>query len=110
MKVSRMSRRLLPPLVLALALGIAPAVAMAPAAPMATSACATPWGSLVKQKAPYTGKQITNVRSGRHECFDRLVIDVNGDGKGAPGYSSPTSGPSRRRVPAQSSPSGAALG
>jgi hypothetical protein len=86
MKVSTMSRRVLPPLVVALALGIAPAVAMAPAAPMATSACATQWGSLVKQKAPYTGKQITNVRSGRHQCFDRLVIDINADGAGTPGY------------------------
>ena len=86
MKVSTMSRRVLPPLVVVLALGIAPAVAMAPAAPMATSACATQWGSLVKQKAPYTGKQITNVRSGRHQCFDRLVIDINGRGVGAPGY------------------------
>ncbi len=86
MKVSTMSRRVLPALVVALALGIAPAVAMAPAAPMATSACATQWGSLVKQQAPYTGKQITNVRSGRHQCFDRLVIDINADGKGTPGY------------------------
>ncbi len=55
MKLSTMSRRVLPPLVVALALGIAPAVAMAPAAPMATSACATQWGSLAKQQAPYTG-------------------------------------------------------
>lgn len=86
MKVSTMSRRVLPPLVVALALGIAPAVAMAPAAPMATNACATLWGSMVKQKAPYTGKQVTNVRSGRHQCFDRLVIDINADGVGTPGY------------------------
>ena len=86
MKVSTMSRRVVPPLVVALALGIAPAVAMAPAAPMSTSACATQWGSLVKQKAPYTGKQVTNVRSGRHQCFDRLVIDINADGAGTPGY------------------------
>src|SRR5215210_41068 len=86
MKVSRISRRVLPPLAIALALGIAPAMAVATSAPTATNACATQWGSLVKQKAPYTGKQITNVRSGRHECFDRLVIDVNGHGAGTPGY------------------------
>ena len=86
MNVSTMSRRVLPPLVVALTLGIGPAVAMTPAAPMATSTCGTHWGSLVKQATPYTGKQITNLRSGRHQCFDRLVIDINADGAGAPGY------------------------
>ena len=40
----------------------------------------------MKKRAPYTGKQITNIRSGRHQCFDRLVVDVNGKGKGRPGY------------------------
>jgi hypothetical protein len=37
-------------------------------------------------RAPSTDKQITDVRSGRHACFDRLVIALNGDGRGTPGY------------------------
>ena len=40
----------------------------------------------MKNRAPHTSKQITNIRSGRHRCFDRLVIDINGEGKGRPGY------------------------
>ena len=86
MNVPKLSRRIVRPLVFTLAMSIAPAVALAPSIPASASGCATQWGSLVKQKAPYTGKQITNVRSGRHQCFDRLVIDINGDGRGTPGY------------------------
>ena len=85
MKVSKMGRRVGGPLVLTLAMGIAPAVAMT-GVPASASSCATQWGSLVKQRAPYTEKQITNVRSGRHQCFDRLVIDINGNGTGTPGF------------------------
>ncbi len=40
----------------------------------------------MKKRTPYTSKQITNVRSGRHQCFDRLVIHLNGHGEGMPGY------------------------
>ncbi len=86
MKVSRMSRRFVPPLVVALMMGVAPAVAIAPALSASAGTCSTHWGSLAKQRAPYTSKQVTNVRSGRHACFDRLVIDINGDGLGTPGF------------------------
>lgn len=89
MKALRRSRRIVRPLVLALALSIAPAAALTTTttAPTASaSVCETHWGSLVKQRAPYTGKQVTDVRSGRHHCFDRLVVDINGAGKGRPGY------------------------
>ena len=56
-----------------------------PAATATTSAQAAPycgitWGSLAKTKA--TGL-VTGVRSGRHTCFDRLVVDLKGK---APGY------------------------
>lgn len=81
----RHSRRVVRPLFLALALGLAPATAVT-AAPTAASACAASWGSLAEQRAPHTGKQLTNIRSGRHRCFDRLVLDINADGKGTPGY------------------------
>jgi hypothetical protein len=81
-----MSRRVLPPLVVALVMSVAPAVAIAPALSASASGCSTHWGSLAKQRAPYTSKQVINVRSGRHACFDRLVIDINGDGVGTPGF------------------------
>lgn len=75
-------RWLVPPVALTLALGLAPAAQTA--APAA--ACEAQWGSLVKSSAPLSGKQLVDVRSGRHECFDRLVIEINGDGKGKAGY------------------------
>ena len=79
-------RRIVRPLALALAASIAlvPAVASAPTA--SASVCEVGWGSLVKARAPHTSKQITNIRSGRHPCFDRLAIDINAKGKGKPGY------------------------
>ena len=81
-RIKRMTR----PIVLALALSIPP-LAVGTSAPSASATvCEARWGSLVKQRDPYTSKQITDVRSGRHRCFDRLVIDVNGSGEGEPGY------------------------
>lgn len=38
--------------------------------------CGITWGSLPKQAGTYTSALITDVRSGRHECFDRLVVDL----------------------------------
>jgi hypothetical protein len=60
----------------------------ATAAPAATTStapyCGIYWGSLPKANSTYTGSAITNVRTGRHPCFDRLVIDLNA--ARAPGY------------------------
>lgn len=64
-------------LALACTLGIA---AQAPAA--AAPYCGITWGSTVETKAPYSSAQVTDVRSGRHACFDRLVIDLKGKVKG----------------------------
>jgi hypothetical protein len=86
MKTSRRSRRVVRTLALALATSIAPVAALTSASPASASVCEAQWGSLVKQRAPYTGKQVTDIRSGRHRCFDRLVVDLNGNGKGRPGY------------------------
>ena len=86
MKVPQRSRRTMRPLVLALAMTIAPVAAVTAAPTASASVCEAQWGSLVKQRTPYTSKQITNIRSGRHHCFDRLVVDINGKGKGRPGY------------------------
>jgi hypothetical protein len=78
-------QRLVRPLVFGLALSIAP-IATAAASPASATVCESPWGSLAKYRAPSTDRQITNVRSGRHACFDRLVIALNDDGRGKPGY------------------------
>ena len=49
-------------------------------------ACATTWGSLPQHLARTTVKQVTDVRAGRHRCYDRLVVDVGGKGRGRLGY------------------------
>ena len=67
---------------LTLMCGVAlPAVARGRAAPF----CGITWGSLPKEAAPYTSAKLTNVRAGRHECFDRLVIDLGPRQPGLPG-------------------------
>jgi hypothetical protein len=86
MKDSQLARRIARPLVLALAVSIAPAAAITSSPTATASVCETKWDSLVKQRAPYTSKEITNVRSGRHQCFDRLVIDLSQIGTNRPGY------------------------
>ena len=51
-----------------------------PATAQAAPSCGTTWGSLAKASRPADGdgEVITNVRAGRHACFDRLVFDVGG--------------------------------
>jgi hypothetical protein len=51
----------------------------------ATPYCGIGWGSLPKEAAPYTSARLTNLRAGRHECFDRLVIDLGPRQPGLPG-------------------------
>jgi hypothetical protein len=55
------------------------------AAPASASAayCGITWGSLTKSSSRMVTGPITNVRSGRHTCYDRLVVDL---GKDRPGY------------------------
>jgi hypothetical protein len=40
--------------------------------------CGIRWGSLVKSSSPGSQAPLVNVRSGRHACYDRLVLDVAG--------------------------------
>jgi hypothetical protein len=60
---------------------------VAPAAASAAPYCGITWGSLAKANAPLNAgpgqDPITNIRAGRHACFDRLVVDVAGE---APRY------------------------
>jgi len=92
MRIHSPSRRLLPTLFVTLALGTAPVVAVTSTSSATTSTttttstCTTPWGSLAKQRISSSTKQIVDVRSGRHACFDRLVVDINDTGLGTPGF------------------------
>ena len=48
------------------------------ALPSADSACSITWGSLPKTKSTMVAGPMSNVRAGRHACFDRLVVDLRG--------------------------------
>ncbi|GER23583.1 hypothetical protein NCCP1664_20780 [Zafaria cholistanensis] len=53
------------------------------AVPSAAPFCGITWGSLPKTSSTKYVPVVTNVRAGRHRCFDRLVIDLKGK---RPGY------------------------
>jgi len=49
----------------------------------ATPTCRTPdWGSLSKSESDYSAGTIERVRIGRHDCFDRIVFDLDGQDAG----------------------------
>jgi hypothetical protein len=52
-------------------------------APAPLAACVTTWGSLPEARPGLVAGPLTNLRSGQHACFDRLVVDLRGK---APGY------------------------
>ncbi|MFH0173475.1 hypothetical protein [Streptomyces cacaoi] len=71
-------------------LGVAavPATATAtPATATRAAACPTGWGSLAKTYLAGTATPLTNVRTGRHDCYDRFVVDVPGAGAAELGFS-----------------------
>lgn len=71
------------------AVAAAATVAAVPAAaPASTSGpyCGIWWGSTATSAPTQTTGTLTDVRSGRHACFDRLVLDVD-DVPGTLGYS-----------------------
>ncbi|MBT0993790.1 hypothetical protein KIN34_05760 [Cellulomonas sp. DKR-3] len=53
-----------------------------PTAADAAPYCGITWGSLAKSAPGMSTAQVADVRTGRHTCFDRLVIDVAGDARG----------------------------
>lgn len=57
-------------LVAGLSLLTAPAASAAPY-------CGQRWGSLAKSSDGFSAGYVTNVRAGRHTCYDRLVLDVS---------------------------------
>lgn len=62
-------------LLASLALGAGLWTAPAAAAPVS---CGLTWGSLDKSAPTYARSTVTDVRAGRHDCFDRLVVDLSG--------------------------------
>ncbi|WP_203566725.1 AMIN-like domain-containing (lipo)protein [Aestuariimicrobium ganziense] len=72
-------------LVATLAVTLATLIGFTAQAPAATpTSCTVRWGSLPKDGGlAMTSAALTGVRAGRHACFDRLVIDLNG---GVAGY------------------------
>jgi hypothetical protein len=52
-----------------------------------TSQCQIYWGSLLKERTELSYKPLAGIRTGRHECYDRMVFDVPGTTSAAPvGY------------------------
>ncbi len=74
-------RQTLTKAVLSVAVLIATVVGVA-AVPASATGCRTHWGSLAKSTDHLTTGHVTGVRTGRHACFDRLVIDLDGDPAG----------------------------
>ena len=53
---------------------------LVPASPAgAAPYCGIRWGSLPKAVGDLSVATVTDVRTGRHTCYDRLVVDVAGD-------------------------------
>jgi hypothetical protein len=72
--------------VLTLASTLAALVLTAPAQAAGSPYCGLTWGSLAEGGTPVdpaAGTTLTGVRSGRHDCYDRLVLDLAGP---APDY------------------------
>jgi hypothetical protein len=77
---------------LAMLAAVAGLAVVLPASAQAAPYCEITWGSLAKEAsghvvpAPSAISAVTNVRAGRHGCFDRLVIDIDGNAGGSVRY------------------------
>ncbi|MFG2577097.1 hypothetical protein [Streptomyces sp. NPDC048481] len=74
-------------LTVTLGASMAPAVAVPAAAAPAAAVCPTGWGSLGKTYLASATTSVTNVRTGRHDCYDRFVVDVPGASADRLGFS-----------------------
>ena len=82
------SRRIVRHVALVAAVALGPVVTTASAAAPTAAAettCRTAWGSQAEGQAARPTGEVTGVRSGRHTCFDRLVVDL-GRGAERPGF------------------------
>jgi hypothetical protein len=67
----------------AIALAISTVTGLAPHAVGAgDGSCAVAWGSLAKVDANMSTAHLVNIRAGQHECFDRIVFDIDGPAGG----------------------------
>ena len=64
-------------IIMALVLGL-----LAPGSASAAYNCGLVWSSLAKSNQAMSAASVTNIRSGQHSCFDRLVIDIKGKAAG----------------------------
>lgn len=77
----RLSSRIIRRAAALLAVGVistAGAISTASTADAAAPFCGIVWGSLAKSNPQMSPAPIANVRAGRHDCFDRMVVDVAG--------------------------------
>lgn len=65
---------------LGMALALTAALAIMPASASASPYCGITWGSLPKSNTNSTTRSLTNIRTGQHACFDRMVFDLSGSG------------------------------
>jgi hypothetical protein len=66
---------------LAAAAAVTAATALTPVS-ATTASCPRGWGSLAESSRAVSDATLANVRSGRHACYDRLVIDLDGRADG----------------------------
>src|SRR5690348_17072942 len=74
-------------IVLALTSVLAALALTTPASAAASPYCGITWGSLGRSAGPLSASSatLTDVRAGRHDCYDRLVLDL-GNAPGPVGY------------------------
>ncbi|MGH3588510.1 MAG: AMIN-like domain-containing (lipo)protein [Pseudonocardia sp.] len=77
----RAARRLLT-VVLALTAIVLPVLAMAQPAAAQPASCDTPWGSTIERVDTPGRAPVTGVRTGRHDCYDRVVFSLGGPAAG----------------------------
>ncbi|MBP2325143.1 hypothetical protein JOF56_005528 [Kibdelosporangium banguiense] len=69
-----------------MSLMVAAVVAMTLAVPVSASAtpsyCGITWGSLTKSAPWALATELVDIRSGQHDCYDRLVVDFRGNTQG----------------------------
>lgn len=64
---------------LVLALSVLAALGVITAAPASASPyCGITWGSMPKSQMSGDSETVVDVRAGRHACYDRLVLDLDG--------------------------------
>ncbi len=71
--------KLRPIRLLVLTLSAALAAVVLPAPASAAPYCGITWGSLAKAAPGADREMVNDVRASRHQCFDRLVVDLGGE-------------------------------